>query len=141
MFKFLKLVQIHMMFAQRMFGKLLKLFGVDPTESRWYNAEWKEFEIQTPDKIVTVEGHDYERRGESIIVYELTDEGWALATLSAFAGDMAVKTTGSDAFSDVARFEKGMLLSENKIGETEWDITVDISTSEIKNIEREEIRL
>lgn len=142
MFNLLKLVQIHMTLTQRVFGKILKVFGVDPTESRWYNAEWKEFEIQTPDKTVTVEGHDYVRHGDSITVYEITDEGWALATFSSFAGDMAVKAiSGSDGFSDVAHFEKAIVLSENEIGETNWNITLDISTSEITNVEREEIRV
>lgn len=130
-----------MMFTQRLIGKLIKLLGDTPLESRWYNAEWKEFEIQTPDKTVTVEGHNYERNGNSITVYELTDDGWALATLSGFGGDMAIKSLDSDGFSDVAHFEEALVLSETKIGETKWDITVDISTSSIVNVDKTEIRV
>ena len=128
------------MFVERILAKLSKWLGGDPTGTRWYNAPIKRFTFETLQGVVTVEGHDYERDGSDVIVYEITDEGWALATLSNFGGDMAVKALNQpNAFKDVKRVQNVGDISEEEIGETTWDITVNMADATIEKVDRTEL--
>lgn len=125
------------MFVEKALGKLEKAFGGDAIETRWYEAPLYEFTLEKEVSEVTVEGHGWEWRDGDVVVYELNDEGWALATVYPFsADDQAVKALSSDGFDDVKQVSGVEDVHEEEIGTTEWDIEVDVAAGALVDVER-----
>lgn len=131
------------MFVEKFLGKVEKAFGGDAIESRWYEHPVYEFSLEKEVSEVTVEGHGWVRRDGDVVVYELTDSGWANATVYPWDGsNQAMKAVigSSDGFEDVKRVSGVEEVFKEEIGKTEWDIEVDVAAGTIVSVEREEIR-
>jgi len=129
------------MFIEKALGKIEKLVGGDALESRWYDADLKQFELEKETENVTVVGHGWKWNDGEVVVYRLTDGGWARATVYPFDGsNQAMKAIigSSEGFETVHR-EQGVLdVTEEVIGTTEWDITVDVADGVIVEVERDD---
>jgi hypothetical protein len=131
------------MLVEKGLGKLEKFLGGDALESRWYEAPVYEFVLEKECSNKTVVGHGWNRSEGDVVVYELTDSGWARATVYPMtADDMAMKAViGSHSgFNDVEKVAGVVDVQENQIGQTEWDITVDVADGVIVDVERTEKR-
>lgn len=131
------------MFVKKFFGIVKKTFGRDTIESRWYEAPLYEYTLEKEVSEVTAEGHGWEWDEGEAVVYRLTDEGWARATVYPFdGGDEAMKAVfgGSEGFEDVESVSGVVDVHEEEIGRTEWDIEVDVASGTIVSVERETVR-
>lgn len=129
------------MIVEKLLGKLEKLLGGDAIESRWYEHPLYEFTLEKEVSEVTVEGHGWEWQDGDCVVYELNDEGWALATVYPISNDgQAVKSLGTRGFDEVKRVEGVVDVHEEEIGTTEWDLEVDVAAGSLESVERDEVR-
>jgi len=131
------------MLVEKFLGKIEKVFGGTAIESRWYEASVYEFTLEKELSEVTVEGHGWEWREGDVVVYELTDGGWARATVYPWdGGDKAMKGVfgPSSGFEEVGRVSGVESVHEDVIGMTEWDIAVDVAEGSIVDVERDEVR-
>lgn len=127
------------MFVEKFLGKVEKALGGDAIESRWYEAPLYEFTLEKEVSEVTVEGHDWEWKDGDVVVYELTDEGWARATVYPFTDDnqaMKAVVGSSEGFENVARVSGVEDVQETQIGVTEWDIEVDVAAGVVVEVNR-----
>jgi hypothetical protein len=130
------------MFVEKLLGKLEKLLGGDAIESRWYEAELREFTLHKEVSDITVEGHGWLWKNGDAIVYKLTDDGWAKATVYPMdSSNQAMKAVvgSSSGFEEVCRESGVESVSSSEIGVTEWDIDVDVADGTICSVERETI--
>lgn len=132
------------MLVSKTLGKIEKLLGGDALEHRWYEAPVYRFTLQKEVSQLTEEGHGWEwsDNGEAI-VYELTDDGWANATVYPLDdSNMAMKAVfmSSDVSENVCSVKGVEDVQKEVIGRTEWDITVDVASGLITDVERKEIR-
>lgn len=137
--KYLYVVFISM-FIEKLLGKVEKLLGGSAIESRWYEAEMKEFTLHKEVSTVKVEGHGWKWMNGDVVVYELTDTGWARATVYPMdSSNQAMKAVfgSSDGFEEVHRESGVESVSSTEIGITEWDIEVDVADGIITSVEEE----
>lgn len=132
------------MLVTKTLGKIEKFLGGNALENRWYEAPVYRFTLEKEVSQLTEEGHGWEwsDNGEAV-VYELTNDGWANATVYPFDGsNMAMKAVfmSSDGSENVCSVKGVEDVQTEVIGRTEWDITVDVASGIITNVDREEIR-
>jgi len=118
-----------------------KFFEYKSIESRWYKAPIYKYTLVKETENITVTGHGKERSKGNAIIYEINNDGWAKGTIYSTIGeyDQAIKSPfSSEGFENVIK-EKGVLeISKEKIGYSEWDITVDVAEGLIIDVKRED---
>lgn len=126
------------MLVQKTLGKVEKLLGGDAIEDRWYEATIYRFTLEKEVTDLNFIGHGFERRNDGdVVVYKLTDDGWARATVYPIDGsDMALKAVvgSSNGFEDVCRVSGVEDVNKEVIGRTEWDIKVDVAEGTIVDV-------
>lgn len=129
------------MIVEKLLGKLEKVLGGGAIEYRWYEAPLYRYTLEKEVSEVEVEGHMWKRDNDGdVVVTKINDSGWALATAYPFAGsNQAVKAVYGDGFDTVKRVSGVEEVHKEKIGETKWDIDVDVADGTIENINRETI--
>ncbi len=118
-----------------------KLFDYNSIKSRWYNAPIYKYTLVKETCTITVTGHGVEWSNGKAIIYEISDNGWAIDTIYCTLGDenQAMKSPFcSNGFKDIIK-EKGILeIKKEQIGVSKWDITVDTVKELIVDVERED---
>lgn len=119
-----------------------KLFNYNPIKPRWYNAPIYKYTLMKESEQITVVGHGKEWSNGEIIIYEITNEGWARDTIYSKMGkhNQAMKSPfSSTGFKNVIK-ESGVLeIKKDKIGVSEWDIKVDVAQGLIMDVNRKDI--
>lgn len=128
------------MIVEKVLGKLEKLFGGDALESRWYEHPLYEFTLEKEVSEVTVEGHGWEWDDGDCVVYKLNDEGWSLVTVYPLSEEnQAMKAPSTEGFDEVERVSGVVDVHSEEIGQTEWDLVVDVADGSLEEVERERI--
>lgn len=119
-----------------------KLFDYDSIESRWYKAPIYKYTLVKETSNITVTGHGDEWSNGKAVIYEISDDGWAIDTIYCTLGDenQAMKSPfSSNGFKDIID-EKGVIeIKKEKVGISEWDITVDTAKGLIVDVTREDM--
>ena len=125
-------------------GKIRKMLGGDTQEYRWYESPVYRYTLKKENSELTKEGHCWKwNKNNDAVVYELTNDGWAIATVYPLdGGNMATKALfrAPNTTENVCSVSGVEGVEEEVIGRTEWDITVDVADSTIVDVERTEIR-
>lgn len=129
------------MIVQKLLGKLEKLLGGDALETRYYEMPVYDFKVEGCDnELKVVEGHYQTWREGNFVVLEGNDDVWAKGTVYPInGGEMAMKTFNG--FKETTKIPDALDFEKEYIGETQWEITVDVAAGTIKDINRTEVRI
>lgn len=127
------------MFIKKFLGNVKKVLGRNVIERRWYEAPLYKFTIEKEGSEITVEGHGWEWVDGDVVVYKLTDGGWARATVYPFTDDnQAMKAVfgNDDGFENVVQVSGVKDVQDTQIGVTKWDIEVDVAAGAVVDVNR-----
>lgn len=132
------------MLIHKALGKVEKMLGGNAHEDRWYEAPVYRYTLHKEISELTEEGHGWKWNNDGeAVVYGLTDDEWARATVYPIDGwDIALKAglTSKGGREKVCSVSGVESVEEEVIGRTEWDITVDVADGLIVDVDRTEIR-